>query len=190
MNRKLNEHPAIVLISTVAAICAIIYFFTNSNLPGLLGWDNLVIVDKSGESSSGDEASSIESIYVLDASIEYFPNLKENKTVIGGLWKLQSIHEDAFSFSQSVRVYNVGSPEIECFGSAQYGTALYVDEDGWYEDTFEVDELAQYDYPKGTYGTFSVDMSSIANIGSYICELTVVINQEEYTKEIQFDISE
>ena len=54
----------------------------------------------------------------------------------------------------------------------------------------EVDKLAQYDYPEGTFGTFSVDMTSISDIpsGAYICEVVIIINQERYERPLSFTL--
>ena len=41
--------------------------------------------------------------YILTGSYVHLPNLDEKDYIIGGVWKLQGLHKDAYSFSQRVR---------------------------------------------------------------------------------------
>ena len=117
--------------------------------------------------------------------------LDEKDYIIGGVWKLQGLHKDAYSFSQRVRVYSQKDNSNECYGYATYGTACSEDETGsWSETEHVVDELSGNDYPKGTYGTFVVDISTINNLskGFYTCELTIIIDQIEYILDLEFEV--
>ena len=100
------------------------------------------------------------------------------------------MHTDAFSFSQSVELYSQNNPSEKCFGFISYDTVWTEYADGsWDIKTDELDELAQFDYPKGTYGTFVVDFSEKdIKIGKYECRLEVVINQIPYETVVEFEI--
>jgi hypothetical protein len=142
---------------------------------------------------TGGTTNEPQTSFNLDASIVHYPNISAGDLVIGGIWKLQGIHEAATSFSQEVRVYYRDDPQIEWFGNAKYGTCWTqddVDPSNWSEPLMEVDKLAQYDYPEGTFGTFSVDMTSISDIpsGAYICEVVIIINQERYERPLSFTL--
>ena len=202
--KKLNENPIIILIPVIAAICAIIYFCTNENLPGIISKifngdtspetpiDDLNEPENYPDEPEDDKPENDKpEEYFLDATFCHFPDIEKGDFILGGTWKLQGIHEDATSFSQSISVWFDGNPQLMCYGHAQYGTVWAEDALGNWEETLEeFDELAHYDYPKGTYGTFVIDMTDMETIpfGEYTCELTVVINQVIYTKQLPFSL--
>lgn len=186
--KKLNENPIIVLIPVIAAICAIIYFCTNENLPGII---SRIININAPPTNSDSDSSNKPDEYSLDGTIMHVPNFEKEDYIVGGIWKLQGIHEDADSFSQSVKVWFNDDSQTVYPGYVKYGTVWTEDTTGNWEETLEeFDELAHYDYPKGTYGTFVVDMTNVETVpfGDYICELTVVINQEPYTIQLPFSL--
>jgi len=196
MKKSLSDHPIVVIISVLAAVCTIATFIilicdeTNRKPTGG------VSSELTSETISGQTDGTISEPpipYSLDASIVHYPNLLENDLVVGGTWKLQNIHKDATSFTQSVRVYYNDDPQMEWAGNAKYGTCWSqddVDPGNWSEPLMEVDKLAEYDYPEGTFGTFSVDLTGTIDIlpGAYTCELEVVINQKPYKISLPFTV--
>ena len=129
--------------------------------------------------------------YELTGSAVHFPNVLSGDYIIGGVWKLQGIHEAAHSFSQSVEVYSLSSPDqIMYYGAASYDMVWSECEDGTYaEIPSDFDQITQYDYPSGTYGTFCVDLSSPPiTEGKYECRLLLYINEVCYTHTIPFEI--
>jgi len=129
--------------------------------------------------------------FYLTGSIVRKPNMEAQDFILGGIWKLQGIHEDATSFSQAVTV-RLADDSLDMYtGYAQYGTVwTTLGDGGWAEDDSDFDDLARYNYPVGTYGTFVVDMESpVLTYGSYECELVIEINKILYTLSIPFEVT-
>ena len=174
---KISNNIVVVIISLISSVIGIFVFVTGKNL-----------IDFRENSDSGTKQSIL---YELTGSVVHFPNISSGDYTIGGVWKLQGIHEAAYSFSQRVEVYSPGSPDnILYYGAASYDMEWCECEDGTFaEIPSDVDQITQYDYPSGTYGTFRVDLYPPSiSAGNYECRLVLYINEVCYTYTIPFEI--
>ena len=190
MGEKINKSTFVAILTLIASVITIVVFITGKNSISSI-WSRPAPKESSnGTDVPSSSPSPMSENYFLDASIVHFPSPSNSDCIVGGVWKLQGIHSDAFSFSQSVELFPVNNPNEKYYGYATYGTLWSESDNGTWECREDkLDELSRYDYPKGTYGTFVIDFSgNILKAGEYVCKISIIINKHMYEKTIDFVI--
>lgn len=200
MGDRISKNIIVVIIALAASVIGIVVFVTGKNLPDFFEEsvssdhlsDSETEVPESSQINAEEESSAQQADHFeLTGSVVHFPNTISGDYTIGGVWKLQGIHEAAYSFSQRVEVYSIAAPDqILYYGAASYDVEWSECDDGTYTEVpSNFDQITQYDYPSGTYGTFRVDLSSpTISAGQYECRLVLYINEVCYTYSIPFEI--
>ena len=192
MGDKISKSLLYVVVGLIASIITIVVFITGkSNIFSLLDNSTSTFpVESDSQPTQPSPSATIDDSLFLDASLVHYPSLSNSDYVVGGVWKLQGMHSDVFSFSQSVEIISLDNPNEKCYGYISCNTVWNEYTDGsWEIKEDELDELARFDYPKGTYGTFVIDFSSESfKTGKYICKLDVYINQNPYETTIELEI--
>ncbi|MEQ2457288.1 hypothetical protein [Flavonifractor hominis] len=195
MGDKLSKNIVVVVLSLLSAVVGIVAFATGMDLPGLLDAVSPSAAQTASPAPSPPQTGGTEEPaggYTLTAAALEQPDPSSGVYALTGTWKLQGTHEAAASFSQSVEVSPLDDPDqILYCGAASYDTVWSTSDDGSaVEVPAELDAMARYDYPSGTYGTFRVDLSAPPiPAGRYECRLILYIDGVCYTCALPFDVS-
>lgn len=176
------------VLAALAALCTIIYFCTDSNLPSLVKKVTGAPPGGAVYDETGDEGE-----YPLNLEVCHFPSMKMGDFVFGGTWQAPGVGTDISYGSWSIEVTHRIDPseefvQVEAFGLIQYDTKWkdykYAHADkNWNIVPADVNESGHFEYPKGSFGTFIICFPNIRDIdiGYYCIEFSINIDGEERT---------